>query len=411
MTIPAYAIPLHEDLNGHQFPPHVTPRCMECGGSIWYDDSIIHVDDSLAHDGCVYSCRACGDHVLSSAVYWASDRYTSNAFCEGCADMHTLCCERCDDRFTNAALNSDGHCRSCANEIAHARRAEVIGPYHNSARRASTMPLPSDWTRAHGSRFFGVELEVEQHTDSADELHIIARHMLDVANASRRELWAEHDGSLSNGFELITQPMGLDSHANLWPRVLSCSAARELRSHDTDTCGLHVHVTRAGLTKLQIAKAAVFLNMRENETLIRAVARRYGNSYCTVRTKKLGTAADSYERYEMLNLTNSRTIEFRLFRGTLRAETVLACVEFANAVLEFARVASCDDLSTRAFLAFVYDAANASDTKHLRRYFARRIVVRPAPRYEGLRAIIETITGAPMRAPRTNETTTRWAEI
>jgi len=370
---------------------HETPTCCaECCAVVRDDDDTVLVGDRVVHAFCAFECSYCDAYTLRSDSTRAFDEWGNIVhLCESCADAHTFSCADCDRLYTDGAWGTDGVCREC--ELEREERAEreaqtrVIGGYHNGERRAQTVPLPS--------------------------CPYAARALLDVANGDTRRVWAEHDGSLTWGFELITQPMGLDAHEELWSRVLSQTAARALRSHDTRTCGLHVHVSRRGLTTLQLARAVVFLNAPENETLVRAIARRYGNSYCRIAKKALRNAAQSYDRYEMLNLTNSRTVEFRLFRGTLRAETVLACVEFSNAVLEFARTASNGDLSTRAFLEHVYDVANAADTKHLRRCFARRVTERAAPRYEPLRSAIEAITKRAIRAPRVTDTATRWAEI
>jgi hypothetical protein len=394
----------------------LAPRvlCAECHCTM-ADDAHVLVEGRLVHTFCALSCANCDTLTLRGNSSWATNGDgLCVRVCQDCHDTQTFSCHDCDALFTDDAHDEDGLCYSCGDERRNRENAacRVIGPYHNPDRRAATMPLDSTWTRAHGGRFVGVELEVELRSDTFidDERQNVARSLLDVANADMRRMWAENDGSLNWGFELITQPMGLDAHVEMWPRVLA-NAARTLRSHDTTTCGLHVHVTRRGLTALQIARAVVFLNAPENEVLVRAIARRYGNSYCRIGKKALRNAADSCDRYEMLNLTNSRTVEFRLFRGTLRAETLLACVEFANAVLEFARTASNNALTTDAFLAHVYDAANASDTKHLRRFFARRVTERAAPRYEPLKSAIEAITKRALRAPRVTDRNAPWAEV
>lgn len=394
--------------------------CAECECEVHDDDEdACHIDGRFVHGCCVRFCGRCDEATLTqTSSYARNGSGLVVRLCDTCLCEETWSCVDCDTLYTTDAYGSDGVCLACEEvqreRDADARRAAcVIGGYHNSARRVETMAIPSTWTRAHGERYIGVELEVEMADADADDdsRHDTARALLDVANADMRRLWAEHDGSLTWGFELITQPMGLDAHAALWPRVLSHHTARALRSHDTRTCGLHVHVSRRGLTTLQIARAVVFLNAPENEVLVRAIARRYGNSYCRIAKKALRNAAQSFDRYEMLNITSSRTVEFRLFRGTLRAETVLACVEFANAVLEFARTASNSELTTHAFLEHVYDVANAADTKHLRRFFARRVTERAAPRYVPLQQSIEFITKRALRAPRVTDNTARWAEV
>lgn len=409
-------MPTHEHAPVHT----ATIRCADCCWPVDDGECVDVAPDVLAHNTCVVECGACEEYTLRRSSDWATNRDgVLVRLCNACMATQTFACEECGSTCTDDAYGGDGLCLACETarqereEREELERSRVIGPYHNPDRRAHTAPITSAWSLSHGQRYFGVELECEMHGDAFDEndRQDTARALLDVANVGMRRAWAEHDGSLNWGFEIITQPMGLDGHAEMWPRVLSHSAANVLRSHDTRTCGLHVHVSRRGLTTLQIARAVVFLNAPENEVLVRAIARRYGNSYCRITKKTLHNACGSFDRYEMLNLTNSRTVEFRLFRGTLRAETVLACVEFSNAVLEFARTASNNALNTGAFLAHVYDPANASDTKNLRRFFARRVTERAAPRYEPLKATIELLTKRAIRAPRVIDTTTRWAEI
>jgi hypothetical protein len=400
----------------------VLANCRDCGRNA---ENVANIGGRIVCEDCSAHCEHCDelDRVdTMDRVHTTESHWDSALYCSCCYSDHTWACEDCGSVFADSVRqwsHEDRYgalCRVCyasAVDAAREREERVIGGYHSAERRAATMPVASEWTRRHGNRFIGVELEVERHADSSDELHEIARTMLDVANVSdMRRMFAEHDGSLNYGFELITQPMGLDAHRELWPRVLATSAVRELRSHDTTTCGLHVHVSRTGLSRLQIAKAVVFLNDPRNEPFIRAIARRYGNSYCKIKHVRMGVAAFSHDRYEMLNLTPTRTVEFRLFRGTLRASTVLACVEFAHALLEWARNAACNALTWQAFVAWCYAPAQRDDTANLRAYLARRVTERMAPRYAELRALITDVTGKePVNPTNNTDAVARWAEI
>lgn len=418
----AFAIVLHE----YATPETPATRCSVCRGTFYADEHVVMLCDAPAHAGCTFTCGDC-ERVM--ADYEQHDVWAygvAYSYCAECFEDHTWRCSNCDDHVHESIAprdwgsDCDAVCRSCLDYLDERDREEqeaarrVIGCYHDHARRSVTAPVPSDWTLRHGGRYFGVELEVER-TTGADDADALAAALLEAGNGlatgAARKLFAEHDGSLTDGFELITQPMGLDTHATLWAHVLGTDAARMLRSHDTQTCGLHVHVSRTGLTRLQIAKAVVFLNDSRNENFIRAIARRYDTHYCCRKSKSLGRAARSDDRYEMLNLTNSRTVEFRLFRGTMRHETLMACVEFAHAVLEFSRHASCADLTMRPFLQHVYAPANRADTLYLRRYLARRVTTRMAPRYVELRAAITDITGKAPVAPATSPDTAPWAEV
>ena len=248
-------------------------------------------------------------------------------------------------------------------------RRDVIGSYHSS--KPYFVPQADGWTAAHGDRFLGVELEVEAHrVDSEDAAERI--HELVNGGDYGRRVFFEHDGSLNSGFEIISQPMSLPAVRELFGELLQPDLVRGLRSHRTSTCGLHVHVSRAGLSNLTIARAVTFVNDSANDAFMQAIARRYETRYCSYREKALDEAHLPGDRYEAVNLTSRQTIEFRMFRGSLKLEAVVAAVEFCHALLEFcARELEPGALNARAFLRWCA-LDYASETATLRAYVDER---------------------------------------
>lgn len=252
----------------------------------------------------------------------------------------------------------------------------IIGDYHE--HRHSYSIVPSTWSRRN-KRVFGVELEVEVNNGAERNKKAleIRDYVTEVQEAdynlhTSNPLVFERDGSLDNGFEIISQPMGLDNHRNLWLWTTQTTITRNLRSHLTGTCGLHVHVNRDTLTNLQIARAVYFVNHQANKHLIETIARRYNAGYCKAKSKKISTANRPEDRYEMINLQNSKTIEFRIFKGSLKYEAIIAAIEFCHAVLNFAATNSNLHLSTEAFLKFIFEHQNRPDTAVLRQYLMER---------------------------------------
>ena len=173
--------------------------------------------------------------------------------------------------------------------------------------------------------------------------------------------------------EIITHAMSLPAHQTLWNWLKDRSSVSGLRSHNTRTCGLHVHVNRDGLSGIQIARMVTFINDPTNEQLIRAIARRYGEGYCKIKKKTLDTALDSPDRYEALNVTSHQTVEFRLFRGSLRYESVMAALEFSNSLVDFCSIyTKAEDLNTPNFMSFINDDKQGSNL-NLRPYIAERL--------------------------------------
>lgn len=94
-------------------------------------------------------------------------------------DFLTLCDSCYNSSYTN--------CTECCYD---SHRQESIHPYHYK---------PDPVFFGEGSRFFGVELEVDEggeEDDAAEELLLITGD----------QMYIKHDGSLDEGFEMVTHP-------------------------------------------------------------------------------------------------------------------------------------------------------------------------------------------------------------
>ncbi len=256
--------------------------------------------------------------------------------------------------------------------LVHRNRNRVLRGYHTSRDFLSFMP--DDWTNRNGNRYLGVELEVEI-TGGANRDNVVKAIHRDVNDSQfGKNLFFETDGSLQYGFEMITQPRSLPEQRELFKFLDKPALVRNLRSHGTATCGLHVHVSRSGLTNHQIARVVTFTNDPANEPFIVALARRYNTGYCRVYPKQLADAHLPGDRYESVNLTRNSTIEFRLFRGSLKYRAVIAAIEFCHAILEFCAVPerTASALNYATFLAWC-ESELADETATLRAYAQERM--------------------------------------
>lgn len=247
-----------------------------------------------------------------------------------------------------------------------------IGEYHSS--KSHFCAIPNSWSTQY-NRFLGVELEVECVGSRSPQDTASAIHNIVNGGQYGRRVFFERDGSLSNGFEIITQPMGLPGVRTTFEFLRDPALVAGLRSHRTSTCGLHVHVSRTGLSDLVIARAVTFVNDPGNDAFVTALARRYNTGYCKVQEKDLDTAHLSGDRYEAVNLTPRHTIEFRIFRGSLKFEAVVAACEFVHALLEYCARPEivAESLTASAFLGFCATHL-ADDTATLRAYLSERAV-------------------------------------
>jgi hypothetical protein len=178
---------------------------------------------------------------------------------------------------------------------------------------------------------FGIELEVEgRNGDSYAAAEFARRHL------SKDYCVFKTDGSLgAGGFEIVTRPDSVVYHKSNWQALFANSPSKMMSSWTNGRCGMHIHVSRRPLSELQIGKLLCFLNDPFNERFVVRVAGRRSDRWGRIEKKKVTDAKRTRDRYVALNLTNDRTIEFRIFKGTLAAPTFFKNLEFVAALVEY----------------------------------------------------------------------------
>lgn len=168
-----------------------------------------------------------------------------------------------------------------------------------------------------------------------------------VMNAGAELAYIKTDGSLNDGLELVSHPCTLDYHLNKvpWAEGMDCLRQMGYRSHNAGTCGLHVHVNRSALGKTIFEQEEVIARLlylferfwqeilrfsRRTENQIDHWAARYGYKDTGREILEQAKISSHPGRYACINLTNADTIEFRVFRGTLRYATFAATLQFVD---------------------------------------------------------------------------------
>lgn len=304
-------------------------------------------------------CHVCGERL------WNDNNEGSDSIplCQHCYDRYYTNCVRCGAllRVEDARYHADDEdeeeplCEGC---YARAIRARMIQDYYYK---------PEPIFYGEGCRFFGVELEI----DCGGESDNSARSILDVANGNGLEhLYCKHDGSLDDGFELVSHPMTLDYHQKEmpWAGILRSAVEMGYKSHQAGTCGLHIHVNRNafGATEVQqdasIARILYFFEKHWEELLkfsrrtqrqLDRWAARYGYkeqpSDILEHAKKGGHGG----RYTCVNLQNDSTIEFRMFRGTLKLNTLIATLQLVDRICDVALCLTDDEIKAMSWSTFV----------------------------------------------------------
>ena len=139
-----------------------------------------------------------------------------------------------------------------------------------------------------------------------------------------------------------------------------------LKSHDTNTCGFHVHLDRKYFGKSEdtaIAKLLYifekfrpelmkFSRRTESEAESWAQKRKcngINKSWIKKTVKDSKHYCDHSERYYAVNLINADTVEIRLWKGTLNIETFEATLRFTARIAELCKTVSAVELSKMTF--------------------------------------------------------------
>jgi hypothetical protein len=179
------------------------------------------------------------------------------------------------------------------------------------------------------TRYISTEIETERRNDcSSDIVH-------DIHNTMSGFALCKHDGSLENGFEIVTAPATLSVHKDRWTKFCEKNYADSLSSWNTATCGMHVHVDRASLTPLDIGKLLVFVNGTRNAEFIKKIAGRDSRQWSAKKFKRVKDALNRSDKYEALATHKPKTIEFRIFRGNIAKQGILRNLEFVDALCNF----------------------------------------------------------------------------
>lgn len=253
-----------------------------------------------------------------------------------------------------------------------------IGQYHELASRViGHIPSYADIQKP--ALRLGLELEViAKNGDQQGAAFYAFQKLNEGMDAPVKYACMEHDGSLPDGgFEIITSYTGLMVHEERLKALKTFH--RKMYSFEEVKCGLHVHIDKAGMMPLHAGKLSVFVNSWKNTSFFAAITGRTFNTYCqqqpvnlkiacsrSITDKITKTLMRSSTRHAALHITGKNTIEFRMFKGTLKYEAVMAALELTKALWLYTRDCSLTALNYNDFIVWLKYAANPRETRFLK---------------------------------------------
>jgi len=348
--------------------------CADCGAVLHIDDALtIEGSESLMCSSCAtrYACDDCSRYVDSDQL-WCDDGRIR--LCVECMDNYYTCDDcGCLVHYDDVRYIDDcDYCSDCAEDHLNAIYAYDYRP--------SSLHF---YGCGDGERVgYGVELEVDDGEDREEAAKAILR-------CARDFVYLKHDSSLNYGFEIVSHPATLGYHMTEfpWSDIIRTAEGYDFKSHDTDTCGLHIHASRElfghdrTLQDLNIAKCMLLIDAYWDEYIVPFSRRDYDRLERWANKPNAGITTSDNEfiaidkvkktarkgRYQAINLNNYHTVEFRFFRGTLLLNTILASIQFVHVLIEYAKNTQLKDIFNHSFEEIFANTEHVELTEYLKK--------------------------------------------
>jgi len=352
--------------------------CHECHDIRDTEDSIT-VHDELWCTSCASYCQRCEDGMPSEN----SHTIDNEEWCDYCYENYSYYCENCCESSSESStyVGDDPYCESCFSDNCY-YCDDCDESYHNDYpcdcresnpiegkccrgyRASGTIhdysckPAPIFKGVSKHKMYLGLELETEMRR--VDDGSLFA------SSALQGIAYLKHDGSISSGFEIVTHPhthqQYRENSALLWNTIETLRKDYDARSWDTDTCGLHIHLSRDGFSSGAHLHRFIAFVYHNAPHMMKFAGRKtrfarfndvytfdeYDRPVFSIKHKVGNPDRHSSERYSAVNTQNKHTIELRFFRGTMNTGSVLSALDLAQAMVEYTRELRLDDVKLGA---------------------------------------------------------------
>ncbi len=346
--------------------------CVSCSTQYERDDGYMTSDGDFACSDCFRTCERC-EHASTDSDSWYT--VSDEMWCEGCWENNSFYCERCEDNFNDDRVswnevNGNRWCEYCCSD--YATWCEGCDEYFDDdagmCPNCERVGIVHDYNYKpnavfHGDTktglYMGFELEMELNAIGRVEYNEAATLVTEIEQANIAYL--KRDGSIfGNGFELVTHPHTLGAYENasdLWEYIETLRTTYKARSWDTESCGLHVHVSRAAFKSGAHTHRFLALIYKNPKEMMKLAGRQnskyakfsdvyvpdeWGVPRFTLKDKMHGRHGS--ERYSAVNTNNYNTLELRFFRGNMKREGVMTALELCHASVEYTRDLSVSDV-------------------------------------------------------------------
>jgi DNA-dependent RNA polymerase auxiliary subunit epsilon len=311
--------------------------CIKCEDVITCDDEFNDVEGELWCQSCTNNdahwCDLC-DTYFTGYTYGTDD--SSDSMCERCYENNTTYCEDCDQTYLNGCEYN--HDEDVDTRLVHDYSYRPDPKFHSSEDENTRL-------------YFGIEVETEVRGGSYENRRYAAEYAVRLEHEGLAYL--KSDGSLECGFEIVSHPMThnyfMNKASTLWNTIGALKSNYDMMAWGTKTCGLHIHISRAGFNGGSHQHRFLQL-VYNNKDFYEVLAGRSSSHWAKFddnvdpstgqKSLKHKFERGGSDRYAAVNTNNRQTLEMRIFRGSLNTRFIKSCIDLAHASVEFTRVMS-----------------------------------------------------------------------
>jgi len=209
--------------------------------------------------------------------------------------------------------------------------------------------------------YMGIEIEVSGKQGAFPAINNYAKEV--YRRATKGSVAIVSDSSLggdNRSFEIVTIPAKLNYLKECVKAIFKDDIFLD-GPKKGGRYGMHVHIDRASLTTMQMAKMSTFINAKENRGFITLIAGRDDEGYChyldsrrkltsnvNTQRKKQSTRG---EKHVALSFATEPTLEMRIFNTPSSYEDLCTKLEFVEALVMYTKnVAGFRDLGFSSFI-------------------------------------------------------------
>ena len=269
-----------------------------------------------------YGYEYCHD----SHNYLLNDEIMIDGTCYNKDTVEITHCKECGARCV-VEDTRDGLCVNCLEDSYQVQ--------NYSMRVENALGFDKLTLRHKSDPYLGIEMEFQVDKRKQGRLYVgdnLAGHAM-----------MKEDGSISDGFEVVSRPASYLSHLHNYDSFLT-NLPEYIHPHKS--CGMHVHISRTAFSVMGAGKFVEFMNRTDNKSFIKLIAGRnttnYQNGdpdYTIKKPFRMATRGEGAHRYNFVNLNNDKTIELRIFATPANKKEFHIRMQFVKAMVDYCKPA------------------------------------------------------------------------